>query len=83
MPICCARPSPSLTRRGILPRIIGEIPSAAAPPPDCTFHPRCGAGLVEYARAMPPLVPLSGGRAVACHLYSPISGGASRKCMDA
>jgi len=71
-----ASPEPDPARRGILPRIIGEIPSAAAPPPGCTFHPRCGAGLAECARAVPPLVPLSGGRAVACHLYSPISGGA-------
>jgi len=69
-----ASPEPDPSRRGILPRIIGEIPSAAAPPSGCAFHPRCGAGLAECARIVPPLAPLSGGRAVACHLYNPISG---------
>jgi len=69
-----ASPEPDPNRRGILPRIIGEIPSASAPPPGCAFHPRCGAGLAECSRIVPPLMPLDDGRAVACHLYSPISG---------
>jgi peptide/nickel transport system ATP-binding protein len=69
-----ASPEPDPSRRGILPRIIGEIPSAAAPPPGCAFHPRCGAGLAECGKIVPPLNPLGDGRAVACHLYSPISG---------
>jgi len=25
----------------VLPRVVGEIPSAASPPPGCHFHPRC------------------------------------------
>ena len=36
-----ASPMPDPARRGALPRIIGEIPSAANPPPGCPFHPRC------------------------------------------
>jgi peptide/nickel transport system ATP-binding protein len=36
-----ASPIPDPARRGILPRVVGEIPSAAAPPPGCHFHPRC------------------------------------------
>ena len=36
-----ASPVPDPARRGLLPRIVGEIPSAAAPPPGCHFHPRC------------------------------------------
>jgi oligopeptide/dipeptide ABC transporter ATP-binding protein len=36
-----ASPIPDPTLRGVLPRVIGEIPSAAAPPPGCHFHPRC------------------------------------------
>ena len=36
-----ASPVPDPARRGDLPRVTGEIPSAAAPPPGCHFHPRC------------------------------------------
>ncbi len=36
-----ASPIPDPTRRGVLPRVVGEIPSAAKPPPGCHFHPRC------------------------------------------
>ena len=36
-----ASPIPDPLRRGILPRVAGEIPSAANPPPGCHFHPRC------------------------------------------
>jgi len=36
-----ASPIPDPAQRGVLPRVIGEIPSAAAPPPGCHFHPRC------------------------------------------
>jgi oligopeptide/dipeptide ABC transporter ATP-binding protein len=36
-----ASPIPDPTQRGVLPRVVGEIPSAAAPPPGCHFHPRC------------------------------------------
>ena len=36
-----ASPVPDPSQRGVLPRVTGEIPSAAAPPPGCHFHPRC------------------------------------------
>jgi peptide/nickel transport system ATP-binding protein len=36
-----ASPIPDPAQRGVLPRVTGEIPSAAAPPPGCHFHPRC------------------------------------------
>ncbi|MBN8900916.1 MAG: ATP-binding cassette domain-containing protein [Rhodospirillales bacterium] len=36
-----ASPIPDPSQRGVLPRVVGEIPSAAAPPPGCHFHPRC------------------------------------------
>ena len=36
-----ASPIPDPDIRGQLPRIIGEIPSAANPPAGCHFHPRC------------------------------------------
>jgi peptide/nickel transport system ATP-binding protein len=36
-----ASPVPDPVGRGALPRIVGEIPSAANPPSGCHFHPRC------------------------------------------
>src|SRR5215471_2866499 len=36
-----ASPIPDPSKRGELPRVVGEIPSAAAPPSGCHFHPRC------------------------------------------
>jgi oligopeptide/dipeptide ABC transporter ATP-binding protein len=36
-----ASPVPNPDMRGQLPRIVGEIPSAANPPSGCHFHPRC------------------------------------------
>jgi len=36
-----ASPVPDPAQRNALPRVTGEIPSAAAPPPGCHFHPRC------------------------------------------
>ena len=41
--LCDASPIPDPTRRSALLRVVGEIPSAAAPPPGCHFHPRCPA----------------------------------------
>jgi peptide/nickel transport system ATP-binding protein len=50
--LCDASPVPDPARRGVLPRVTGEIPSAASPPPGCHFHPRCPNALsvcqVEY-----------------------------------
>ena len=47
-----ASPVPDPALRGVLPRVVGEIPSASAPPPGCHFHPRCPRALdvcrVEY-----------------------------------
>lgn len=36
-----ASPIPDLATRGIMPRVTGEIPSAANQPSSCHFHPRC------------------------------------------
>ena len=69
-----ASPEPDPSRRGKLPRIIGEIPSAAAPPPGCAFHPRCGGAMPVCAQAVPPLRDLGARRAVACHLYERVTG---------
>jgi oligopeptide/dipeptide ABC transporter ATP-binding protein len=66
-----ASPLPDPAHRAELPRIIGEIPSAANPPPGCPFHPRCVHAMPVCSQAMPRWTPAgaeaeAGG--VACHL---------------
>ena len=66
-----ASPVPDPTRRGVLPRILGEIPSAANPPPGCPFHPRCPQAMEVCGRVMPRWTPMEGDGqgGVACHLH--------------
>jgi oligopeptide/dipeptide ABC transporter ATP-binding protein len=59
---------PSLDRGQRLASIPGSVPSLAAIPPGCPFHPRCAfaqAGRCDVG-APPPLRPLSPGHDVAC-----------------
>ena len=65
-----ASPEPDPALRGALPRIVGEIPSAAAPPPGCPFHPRCPSAMPECSQVLPSLKPTPEGGSVACHLYA-------------
>ncbi|SFK70468.1 ABC transporter ATP-binding protein [Falsiroseomonas stagni] len=66
-----ASPIPDPSRRGVLPRIIGEIPSAANPPPGCPFHPRCIHAMPQCSRDMPAWTSAEGQNqgGVACHLH--------------
>ncbi|NGM19623.1 ABC transporter ATP-binding protein [Roseomonas stagni] len=65
-----ASPIPDPSRRGVLPRIIGEIPSAANPPPGCPFHPRCIHAMPQCSRDMPAWTSAGPGQGgVACHLH--------------
>jgi peptide/nickel transport system ATP-binding protein len=61
-----ASPIPDPSRRGVLPRVVGEIPSAAAPPAGCHFHPRCGRAS-EICRKEYPAWRVDQGRGFACH----------------
>jgi len=67
-----ASPVPDPSRRGAMPRILGEIPSAANPPPGCPFHPRCTHATELCAREMPrwTAAPGEGQGGVACHLHA-------------
>jgi oligopeptide/dipeptide ABC transporter ATP-binding protein len=67
-------PDPDLAR-GRSAAARGEVPSPAAPPPGCRFHPRCPererAGPERCAGAVPPLARVAAGAtSVACHLYA-------------
>ena len=64
--LCDASPIPDPARRGVLPRVIGEIPSAAAPPPGCHFHPRCTSA-TEICRGEYPAWTAGSGHGYACH----------------
>jgi len=46
----------------------GEIPSPKAPPPGCTFHPRCPIAVERCATEIPDWREVRPGRWVACHL---------------
>ena len=66
-----ASPDPDPALRTQLPRIEGEIPSAANPPSGCHFHPRCPHVMPVCRQEYPALRDMGGGRQVACHLYNP------------
>jgi peptide/nickel transport system ATP-binding protein len=61
-----ASPIPDPARRAVLPRVVGEIPSAAAPPPGCHFHPRCARASAICREDYPPWREAEG-RGFACH----------------
>jgi len=51
--------------------LAGAPPSLAAPPPGCRFHPRCPLAREFCRTSVPPLVPVGGGRRVACFVAAP------------
>ncbi|MFD3548752.1 ABC transporter ATP-binding protein [Streptomyces sp. NPDC058655] len=59
-------PDPAAERRRERIVLLGDPPSPAAPPPGCTFHPRCPAAR-EVCRSERPLLRLAASREVACH----------------
>jgi oligopeptide/dipeptide ABC transporter ATP-binding protein len=68
--LLAAVPSPipgSARRRAVLG---GDVPSPAAPPTGCAFHPRCPRAMKRCAEEAPAPTTLPGGHVVACHLYA-------------
>jgi peptide/nickel transport system ATP-binding protein len=65
-----ASPSPDPGLRQSLPRIEGEIPSAANPPAGCHFHARCPHVMAVCRTQYPALREVAPGRRVACHLHA-------------
>jgi oligopeptide/dipeptide ABC transporter ATP-binding protein len=48
--------------------VMGELPSPLAPPPGCTFHPRCPIAIPSCSQAVPALDDRGGPWPVACAL---------------
>jgi oligopeptide transport system ATP-binding protein len=46
----------------------GDLPSPAAPPSGCAFHPRCPVAVEQCIRVTPQLLDLGGGHRASCHL---------------
>ncbi|MEU9250309.1 oligopeptide/dipeptide ABC transporter ATP-binding protein [Streptomyces sp. NPDC048270] len=59
-------PDPAAERRRERIVLLGDPPSPAAPPPGCTFHPRCPKAQ-QICRTERPLLKPASGREVACH----------------
>ncbi|CAL9570082.1 Vitamin B12 import ATP-binding protein BtuD [Streptomyces sp. enrichment culture] len=59
-------PDPAAERRRERIVLLGDPPSPAAPPPGCSFHPRCPKAQ-EVCRTERPLLRIAASREVACH----------------
>jgi len=64
-----AIPVPDPARKKERIHLSGEIPTAAAPPPGCLFHPRCPERFGPCDKVVPPLVSVGENRRVRCLLY--------------
>ena len=67
--LLAAVPKPDPRLRGQRLLLEGEVADPAHPPPGCHFHPRCPFVMPRCSEHEPPLVELSAGHRVACHLY--------------
>jgi len=64
-----AIPIPDPSRARERQALHGDLPSPAQPPPGCRFHTRCPSAVEACPRIEPPLVEVSPGHWVACHLH--------------
>jgi oligopeptide transport system ATP-binding protein len=71
--LSAALPShPDIQREEII--LSGEVPSPLNIPPGCRFHPRCPFVMPVCSKKDPPLLEVSPGHRVACHLYGSPGG---------
>ncbi|MBI1417868.1 MAG: ATP-binding cassette domain-containing protein [Limimaricola sp.] len=64
-------PGAIATRQGVLPTIPGRPPDLAAPPPGCSFAPRCPQADATCRSTAPPRVRVSDRQAALCHKVVP------------
>jgi len=65
-------PDPKIQRQRRRLVLEGDVPSPAAPPSGCIFHPRCFRAQPVCATEMPPMEPHGPGHEAAC--YFPLDG---------
>jgi len=69
--LIAAAPVPDPTQIRLALPLEGDVPSPIDPPAGCAFHPRCSLSEERCRVQVPPLVPTTGGRLVACHVRAP------------
>lgn len=79
--LIAAAPVPDPTRVRLEVPVEGEVPSPINPPRGCAFHPRCPLAIERCRIEVPPLVPMSDGRAVACHVRAPTTSPSSSRLL--
>jgi oligopeptide/dipeptide ABC transporter ATP-binding protein len=62
-------PNPVIERKRTRTILKGEVPSPAAPPPGCHFHPRCNVATTDCQTENPQLKDTGNGHMVACCRY--------------
>jgi oligopeptide/dipeptide ABC transporter ATP-binding protein len=67
--LLAAVPEPDPERRKEKRDVLGEIPSASAPPPGCRFHTRCPLVMDRCRQWQPQLSEVAPGHKVACFLH--------------
>jgi oligopeptide/dipeptide ABC transporter ATP-binding protein len=83
--LCNAAPIPNPQERDRERTIIqGEIPSSAAPPRGCRFHPRCPYAIEECKTCVPILEPICPGSShmAACRLTKKVCSERRGKCLN-
>jgi peptide/nickel transport system ATP-binding protein len=67
--LLAAVPTADSGKRRRIPHISGEMPSSAAPPGGCHYHPRCDRAVDRCRREYPGISRLAEDHVARCHLY--------------
>ncbi len=76
--LAAPQPNPRRERGRLQAPIPGEVPSAAAPPPGCRFHPRCPLARPVCAEKEPELRLVTGQHRSACHFAEELAAEPAR-----